>query len=74
MANIERLKLIRKRIDFSTPNTKKKIFAYITANEQAHYTITASKILINLNKLSDSTIAGIINLLDCEILNKYVDI
>ena len=64
MSRIDQLKTLRKNIDFATHDTKTKIYAYIITCETAHYTITNNKILINLSKLQDSTIAGIINIVE----------
>ena len=74
MTRIDELKKIGKRIDFCSAETKKKIYTHIITKEIAHYTLTLNKVLINLSKLQDTTIQGIINFLDLEDLQKRREI
>lgn len=74
MTRIDELKKIGHRINFCSAETKKKIYTHIITKEITHYTLTHNKVLVNLSKLQDSTIKGIINFLDLEDLIKRREI
>lgn len=76
MTRIDELKKIGKRINLCSYQTKKNIYTHIITKEIAHYTLTHNKVLINLSKLQDTTIQGIINFLDLEdqIKRREIDI
>jgi hypothetical protein len=74
MTRIDELKQLRDIMLLARCDTKKKIFAYIMTTETAHYTLTCTKILVNLSKLQDKTIKGIRNILETDELRKDIDI